>query len=83
MKFNKNGVVGEVTGFLGILDNIGSFGDAKRDSKKGKREDKKMRSCSSDNKSKASCKKSDNKRKPACRKVSVSKCSDDDSCSDH
>jgi hypothetical protein len=78
---NKKGVVGEVTGFLGILNNIDQFGEAKRDNKKGKREEKKMRSCSnSDDESKTSGKK--NNKRPAGRKVSVSACSDD-SHSDH
>lgn len=72
---NHKGVVGEVTGFLGILNNIDDFGEAKRDNKKGKHDDKKKRSCSSDHKSKASCK--NIKKRPAGRKVSVSICTDD------
>lgn len=72
---NKKGVVGEVTGFLGILNNIDSFGEGKRVNKKGKHEGKKIRSCSSDHESKASCKKGGKKLRT--RKVSVSKCSDD------
>jgi hypothetical protein len=76
----NKGVVGEVTGFLGILNNIDNLGEAKRDNKKGKRIDKKKRSCSSDHKSKASCK--NIKKRPSGRKVSVSICSDN-SHSDH
>ena len=77
MKFsgNKKGVVGELTGFLGILNNIDDFGESKRDNKKGKHGDKKKRSCSSDHMSKSSCK--NIKKRPAGRKVSVSICSDD------
>ena len=75
MRVSKNGVVGEVTGIFGLLDNISDLGEAKRDNKRGNRKDKK--SCSSDHESKASCKKNDNKKKCCPRKASVSACSDD------
>lgn len=81
---NKKGVVGEVTGFLGILDHIDEFGEAKRDNKVGKREERK-RSCSSDAKSKFSGdKKCNNKKRPAGpRKVSVSVGSDNSRSEDY
>lgn len=82
IKGAKNGITGEVTGFLGILDNIDKFGEAKSKRKESCKSEKKSEKSGSD-KSERSCSaksgaiaKKGGPFKGRGRKVSVSLCSD-------